>query len=43
MHKDELLKGDLLSELVLVGTGVAIFVALVIVVAAAVASATLPQ
>jgi hypothetical protein len=43
VHKDELLKGDLLSELVLVGTGVAIFVALVIVVAAAVASATLPQ
>ncbi len=43
MHKDDLLKGDLLSELVLVGSGVAIFVALVIVVAAAVASATLPQ
>jgi hypothetical protein len=43
MHKDELLKGDLLSELVLVGTGVAIFVALVIVVAAAVASAILAQ
>jgi hypothetical protein len=43
MHKDELLTGDLLSELVLVGTGVAIFVALVIVVAAAVASATLAQ
>jgi len=43
MHKDDLLKGDLLSELVLVSSGVAIFVALVIVVVAAVASATLPQ
>jgi len=43
MHKDDLLKGDLLSELVLVGSGVAIFVALVIVVVAAVTSATLPQ
>ncbi len=43
MHKDDLLKGDLLSELVLVGSGVVIFVALVIVVVAAVASATLPQ
>jgi hypothetical protein len=29
MHKDDLLKGDLLSELVLVGSGVGIFVALV--------------
>ena len=43
MHKDDLLKCDLLSELVLAGSGVAIFVALVIVVVAAVASATLPQ
>jgi hypothetical protein len=43
MRRDELLKGDLLSELLLVGSGVAIFVALVIVVVAAAASAAIPQ
>jgi hypothetical protein len=43
MRRDELLKGDLLSELLLAGSGVAIFVALVIVVVAAAASAAIPQ
>ena len=39
MRRDELLNTDLLSEIVLLGSGVAILVALVIVVGAAVASA----
>jgi hypothetical protein len=43
MRKDELLKSDLLSEIVLLGSGVAILVALVMVVAAALAGAVTPQ
>jgi hypothetical protein len=43
MRRDELLKPDLLSELLLLGSGVAIFVALVIVLVAGVASAAMPQ
>ena len=43
MRKDELMKTDLLSEIVLLGSGVAILVALVIVVAAAVTSAAALQ
>ncbi len=39
MRKDELMKADLLSEIVLVSSGVAILVALVMVVGAALASA----
>jgi hypothetical protein len=35
MSREELLKADLLSEIVLVGSGVAILLSLVIVVAAA--------
>ena len=38
MRRDELLETDLLSELLLVVTGVAIFVGMVIVVVAAAAS-----
>ena len=41
MSRDELLKRDLLSEIVLLGTGVAIVVALVMVVAAAASAAVL--
>ena len=37
MRKDELMKADLLSEIVLVSSGVAILVALVMVVGAALA------
>ena len=40
MRKDELLKADLLSEIVLVVSGVAILVTLGIVVVAALTSAT---
>lgn len=43
VRKDELMKTDLLSEIVLLGSGVAILVALVIVVAAAVTSAAALQ
>lgn len=43
VRKDELLKSDLLSEIVLLGSGVAILVALVMVVAAALAGAVTPQ
>jgi hypothetical protein len=39
IKRDELLKSDLLSEIVLLGSGVAIMVAFVIVVVAALASA----
>ena len=39
MTKDELLKADLLSEIVLVGSGVALLVAFLIAVAAALSSA----
>jgi hypothetical protein len=39
MHRDELLKADLLSEIVLIGSGVAILVALLVVIVAAFASA----
>jgi hypothetical protein len=39
MSKDELLKADLLSEIVLVGSGVAILVAFLIAVAAILSSA----
>jgi hypothetical protein len=39
MRKDELMNSDLLSEIVLVSSGVAILVALVMVVGAALASA----
>jgi hypothetical protein len=39
MRKDELMKADLLSEIVLVSSGVAILVALLMVVGAALASA----
>jgi hypothetical protein len=41
MSRDELLKPDLLSEILLLGTGVAIVVALVLVVAAAASAAVL--
>lgn len=41
MQKDELLKADLLSEIVLLGTGVAILVAFVMVLVAALASTIL--
>jgi hypothetical protein len=41
MHRDELLKADLLSEIVLLSTGVAILVAFVLIVVAALASAAL--
>ena len=40
MRREELLKTDLLSEIVLLVSGVAILVALVIVLGAAIASAT---
>ena len=43
MRRDELMKADLLSEIVLLGSGVAILVALVMVVVAAVASAATLQ
>lgn len=39
MRKDELLKSDLLSEIVLLGSGAAILIALVLVVAAAITGA----
>lgn len=39
MRKDELMKADLLSEILLVSSGVAILVALAMVVGAALASA----
>ena len=43
MRREELMKADLLSEILVLGSGVAILVALVIVVAAAITSAaTLP-
>jgi len=41
MRRDELLETDLLSELLLVASGVAIFVGLVIILVAAVASTTM--
>jgi hypothetical protein len=41
MSRDELLKADVLSEIVLLGTGVAIVVALLLVVAAAASAAVL--
>jgi hypothetical protein len=41
MQKDELLKADLLSEIVLLGTGIAILVAFVMVLVAALASTIL--
>lgn len=40
MRRDELLKADLLSEILLLGSGVAILVTFVIVVVASLASAT---
>lgn len=40
MRREELLKTDLLSEIVLLVSGVALLVALVIVLGAAIASAT---
>ena len=40
MRRDELLKADLLSEILLLGSGVAILVTFVIVVLASLASAT---
>jgi len=43
MRRDEVLKTDLLSEILLLGSGVAILVTLVMVVAAAVTSAVIPQ
>jgi ABC-type proline/glycine betaine transport system permease subunit len=39
MRRDELMKGDLVSEILLVGSGVAILLALAMVVVAALASA----
>ena len=39
MRREELMKADLLSEILVLGSGVAILVALVIVVAAAITSA----
>jgi hypothetical protein len=39
VSRDELIKADLLSEIVLMGSGVAVMVALVIVVVAALTSA----
>ncbi len=41
MHRDELLKADLLSEIVLLSTGVAILVAFVLIVVAALTSTAL--
>ncbi len=43
MRKDELMKADLLSEIILLGSGVAILVAFVMVVVAAVGSAVTLQ
>ena len=43
MRRDEVLKTDLLSEILLLGSGVAILVTLVMVVAAAVTSAVIAQ
>ncbi len=43
MRRDELLKADLLSEIVLIGSGVAILVALLVVIVAAFASAAATQ
>jgi len=42
MRKEELLKADLLSEILLLGSGVAILVTFVMVVLASLASATAP-
>ncbi len=41
MQRDELIKADLLSEIVLLGTGVAILVAFVMVLVTALTSAAL--
>ncbi|MFY9842423.1 MAG: hypothetical protein WA718_12470 [Terriglobales bacterium] len=43
MRRDEVLKADLLSEILVLGSGVAILVTLVMVVAAAVTSAVTLQ
>jgi hypothetical protein len=43
MRKDELMKSDVLSEIILLGSGVAILVAFVMVVVASVASAAAMQ
>ena len=43
MRKDELLRADLLSEIILLGSGVAILVAFVMVVVGALTSAAVMQ
>jgi len=43
MRREELMKADLLSEIVLLGSGVAVVIALLIVVVAAVTSAAAVQ
>jgi hypothetical protein len=43
MRRDELMKADLLSEIVLLGSGVAVVIALLIVVVAALTSAAAMQ
>jgi hypothetical protein len=43
MRKDELMKGDVFSEILLLGSGVAIVVALAMVVVAAITSAAALQ
>jgi hypothetical protein len=43
MRRDELMKADLLSEIVLLGSGVAVVIALLIVVVASLTSAAAMQ
>jgi hypothetical protein len=43
MRKDELMRADLLSEIILLGSGVAILIAFVMAVAAALTSAAMMQ
>ena len=43
MRKDELMRADLLSEIILLGSGVAILIAFVMAVAAALTSAVMMQ